>query len=101
MNRKLPKLQMFIQKKTEGQEMAILNQENQNIVEEQLSFDIDTTQPKQEQAELIQDNTTKTDFTITNDKLDEGGAKTKYRANVEAIKTLKAIESEERTATPG
>lgn len=52
------------------------------------------------QSIIIQDNTTKTDFTITDDKLGEGGAKTKYRANVEAIKTLKTIESEERTATP-
>ena len=52
------------------------------------------------QSEIIQDNTTKTDFTITDDKLGEGGAKTKFRANVEAIKTLKTIESEERTATP-
>ena len=52
------------------------------------------------QSKIIQDNTTKTDFTITDDKLGEGGAKTKYRANVEAIKTLKTIESEERTATP-
>ena len=41
----------------------------------------------------------KIDFTITNDNLGEGGAKTKYRANVEAIKTLKAIESENRLAT--
>ncbi|MBQ6944679.1 MAG: helicase [Ruminococcus sp.] len=52
------------------------------------------------QSEIIQDNTTKTDFTITDDKLGEGGAKTKFRANVEAIKTLKTIEAEERTATP-
>lgn len=52
------------------------------------------------QSEIIQDNTTKTDFTITDDKLGEGGAKTKFRANVEAIKTLKAIEADGRTATP-
>lgn len=41
-----------------------------------------------------------TDFTITDDALGEGGAKSKYRANVNAIKTLKAIESENRNATP-
>ena len=41
----------------------------------------------------------KKDFIITNDNLGEGGAKTKYRANVDAIKTLKAIESENRLAT--
>ena len=33
------------------------------------------------------------------DKLGEGGAKTKFRANVEAIRTLKAIEAENRPAT--
>lgn len=55
---------------------------------------------KNKQSEIIQDNTTKTDFTITDDKLGEGGAKTKFRANVEAIKTLKAIEADGRTATP-
>lgn len=68
--------------------------------EMQLAFDIDTTQLQQAHSEIIQDNTTKTDFTITDDKLGEGGAKTKFRANVEAIKTLKTIEAEERTATP-
>lgn len=39
-------------------------------------------------------------FTITDDALGTGGAKTKYRANVEAIRTLKAIEAENRLATP-
>lgn len=39
-------------------------------------------------------------FTITDDALGEGGAKTKFHANVTAIETLKAIEAEGRTATP-
>lgn len=38
-------------------------------------------------------------FHITNENLAGGGAKTKFRANVDAIKTLKAIEAENRTAT--
>ena len=38
-------------------------------------------------------------FTITDDNLGEGGAKTKFRANVDAIKTLKALEAEKRPAT--
>lgn len=38
-------------------------------------------------------------FHITNENLASGGAKSKFRANVEAIRTLKAIESENRTAT--
>ena len=39
-------------------------------------------------------------FRITDDHLGEGGAKTKYGYNVAAIRTLKAIEAEGRTATP-
>ena len=38
-------------------------------------------------------------FTITNDNLGDGGAKTKFRANVDAIKTLKTLEREKRPAT--
>ena len=41
----------------------------------------------------------KKDFTITNENLGEGGAKSKYRANVAAIRTLKEIEAENRLAT--
>ena len=39
-------------------------------------------------------------FVITDDDLGVGGAKTKYRYNVEAIRTLRQIESENRLATP-
>lgn len=39
-------------------------------------------------------------FRITDDHLGEGGAKTKYGYNVAAIRTLKQIEAEGRTATP-
>lgn len=39
-------------------------------------------------------------FTITDDKLGEGGAKTKFRNNLLAIQTLKQIEIEDRKATP-
>ncbi|SFC01915.1 YodL domain-containing protein [Ruminococcus albus] len=38
-------------------------------------------------------------FTITDDNLGDGGAKTKFRANVDAIRTLKALEAEKRSAT--
>lgn len=37
-------------------------------------------------------------FTITDDALGEGGAKAKFRANVDAIKTLKSLEREKRPA---
>jgi adenine-specific DNA methylase len=39
-------------------------------------------------------------FRITDDHLGEGGAKTKYGYNIAAIRTLKTIETEGRTATP-
>jgi N12 class adenine-specific DNA methylase len=39
-------------------------------------------------------------FRITGDDLGVGGAKTKFRNNIEAIKALKTVESENRFATP-
>ena len=39
-------------------------------------------------------------FRITDDHIGEGGAKTKFRRNMDAINTLKAIEAENRYATP-
>ena len=39
-------------------------------------------------------------FHITDDHLGEGGAKTKYAFNIDAIQTLKQIEAEGRQATP-
>ena len=59
---------------------------------------------------MKEDNTTHTphtpidtdkgdNFTITDNNLGDGGAKTKFRANVDAIKTLKTLESEKRPAT--
>ena len=39
-------------------------------------------------------------FQITDDNLGHGGAKQRYKWNIEAIKTLKAIEAENRPATP-
>ena len=39
-------------------------------------------------------------FRITDDHLGEGGAKTKFRANINALKTLKALEAQNSNATP-
>jgi N12 class adenine-specific DNA methylase len=39
-------------------------------------------------------------FRITNEHLGEGGQKAKYALNVAAIRSLKAVETENRTATP-
>jgi hypothetical protein len=48
----------------------------------------------------IFDQTDRGDFKITDDDLGAGGAKTKFKNNVEAIKTLQSIESGNRFATP-
>ena len=53
------------------------------------SIILDFTQPRIE----------KHNFRITDDKLGHGGAKTKYGYNVAAIRTLQAIEAENRIAT--
>ena len=44
--------------------------------------------------------TTTVNFRITDDSLGEGGAKIKFRNNIEAINTLKNIEFDKRAATP-
>jgi N12 class adenine-specific DNA methylase len=52
-------------------------------------------------VEIQQESATpKINFRITDDHLGEGSAKTKYRANVEAIQIVKALELENRNATP-
>ena len=54
---------------------------------------VQAAQPQREQAPAQI-------FHITDDHLGEGGQKTKYANNVAAIRTLKAIEAENRHATP-
>lgn len=57
-------------------------------------------QPRQKPVQNEPIDSKKIDFRITDDHLGEGGAKTKFQRNVAAIRTLKAIESEHRLATP-
>ena len=54
----------------------------------------ETTQKSEPEQEKPQN------FTITDENLGEGGAKTKFHNNMEAIRTLKQIEREDRRATP-
>ena len=53
----------------------------------------ETNTPKQEQIKPA-------NYVITDDALGVGGAKEKFRRNIEAIQTLELIESEKRNATP-
>ncbi|MBQ9188016.1 MAG: N-6 DNA methylase, partial [Clostridia bacterium] len=59
-------------------------------------------QPQQESVPIVPapSGVAKINFRITDDHLGEGGAKTKFQRNIAAIRTLKAIESEYRLATP-
>lgn len=55
---------------------------------------------EEKRVEKSVENVEKHDFVISDDHLGEGGQKAKYAANIAAIKLLKAIESENRLATP-
>ena len=63
-----------------------------DIIVETLHVD----EPEQAQPEAVP---AAGNFHITDDHLGEGGPKVKYRMNVEAIRTLKQIEAEGRSAT--
>lgn len=56
--------------------------------------------PDEKSEQQIKADEKAQNFTITDDNLGEGGAKTKFKNNLLAIQTLKQIESEDRTATP-
>ena len=56
--------------------------------------------PDEKSEQQIKADEKTQNFTITDDNLGEGGAKTKFKNNLLAIQTLKQIESEDRAATP-
>ncbi|MBR5111548.1 MAG: DEAD/DEAH box helicase family protein, partial [Clostridia bacterium] len=55
---------------------------------------------QEEKPAAVTPDSTAENFRITDDHLGEGGQKTKFRNNLNAIYVLKLIESENRTATP-
>ena len=55
---------------------------------------------KLEPLPVVQDNGARYNFHIDNDRLGEGGAKLKFRWNMNAINLLKIIEEDHRVATP-
>ena len=70
--------------------------ERETITEEVVSSD----EPVAEESTTPAPTPDKGDnFTITDDNLGDGGAKMKFRANVDAIRTLKTLEAEKRPAT--
>lgn len=73
------------------------------IKEETVSFNTTSlTENELHQNEKIQSETSRVNhvnFTINDDSLGEAGAKSKFKCNIEAIKTLQNIELEKRVAT--
>ena len=68
-------------------------------VQQEASF-VPPVQTESEAPAAIVPDPTAQNFRITDDHLGEGGQKTKFRNNLNAIYVLKLIESENRTATP-
>ncbi len=64
------------------------------------AFENGIRQDERNAALFTPDQPAAENFRITDDHLGEGGAKTKYGYNIAAIRTLKTIEAEGRTATP-
>jgi N12 class adenine-specific DNA methylase/adenine-specific DNA methylase len=84
----------------------IFRAESRENFERLLAEETENTLPEPEgkspakQAEPKIDKSKAANFHITDDALGIGGAKEKFRRNVEAIRTLEEIESENRIATP-
>ncbi|RKJ18713.1 DUF3849 domain-containing protein [bacterium D16-50] len=84
----------------------IFRAESRENFERLLARETENTLPEPEgkspakQAEPKIDKSKAVNFHITDDALGIGGAKEKFRRNVEAVRTLEKIESENRIATP-
>ena len=68
--------------------------------ENHLPFDVVVERLHIESPEQAAEEAPPRNFRIFDDQLGEGGPKAKFRANLDAIETLKAIEAEGRSATP-
>ena len=62
------------------------------------SIEKDTASHSQE-SEVASSPEKEKNFTITNESLGEGGLKSKFKNNITAVKTLKTLEQENRSAT--
>ena len=70
------------------------------VIDLRPSWEREFQEPEPQQTQKAPAVNKRIDFRITDDHLGEGGAKTKFQRNVAAIRTLKAIEAENRLATP-
>ena len=112
----ITKIDMYdVQLRDPSQRYPIFRVESKDRLNDMLQHDSrnakqstpDTEEPVFTETEVVQDTSDAREvsvpvpcnFTITDDRLGEGGPKTKFQMNIKAIRTLKQIESEGRTAT--
>lgn len=86
-------------------DISLVNSSNTFLTQQQKELVAEIERVAQEKSATYSTNPAKPqekhDFRITEDtELGAGGAKTKFAANIAAIRTLKAIESENRLASP-
>ncbi len=101
--RDLSEQELISERKSE-KEQIIQDIEKSKDAQLKLKDMVITLTPRSERevqrTEISAETAEKHDFTITDEHLGEGGQKSKYAANIAAIKVLKAVESENRLATP-
>lgn len=98
---------VWIEKFDNGYDVVINNDNDDMVVIKSFDFLYEAQEFVEEAISEERENdpkkTTTADkggnFTITDDILGQGGAKSKFKANVKAIRTLKTLESENRPAT--
>lgn len=99
--RSIPSYQQYIPMLEEQRDKDI--QRTATAISEPTNEEIATSSPlgQKSKDELPQAASSEShNYTITDDQHGTGGAKTKFKANLAAIETLKLIESENRSATP-
>lgn len=112
----ITKIDMYdVQLRDPSQRYPIFRVESKDRLNDMLQHDSrnakqstpDTEEPVFTETEVVQDTSDAREvsvpvpcnFTITDDRLGEGGPKAKFQMNIKAITVLKQIESEGRTAT--
>ncbi len=92
---------MFVLPTRPSEEQVAAEEEvklNSIVIDLRPSWEREPPKPEPEPVQPVSNE--RIDFRISDNHLDEGGAKTKFQRNVAAIRTLKQIESEYRLATP-
>ncbi len=96
-----PNEKPLIRRRPQSNQISFLNEqfESNKLETEQTISENSETDDAHTQEEEIQDNSSAIDYTIDENYAIPNGQKTRFNLNVQAIKTLKTIEIENRNAT--